>query len=187
MKAHRIQSYNSILPLLSAAGCPFCRFLKNYQSSLLQERDSKEVRHLCNFHAWGFAAIQEAESAADIFLQLLTKATDAVPPSGCDICLLLHLEEDSRIREFLAYASDHSAVEWIRSQQSSLCIPHGMKLKHAAPPTLAASIGTILTRYRESLIADLTSMLGSAKSDTTHWGVLGHAAEFLVAQRGLYP
>jgi len=57
MRAHKV-SYESILPVLGEAGCPFCRLVKNFQTALLQEPE-REIHHLCNFHTWGFGETQD--------------------------------------------------------------------------------------------------------------------------------
>ncbi len=37
MRAHKVLNYESILQVLGEGGCPFCRFMKNFQTALLQE------------------------------------------------------------------------------------------------------------------------------------------------------
>jgi hypothetical protein len=56
MRTNKVLNYESILQVLGEAGCPFCRFMKNFQSALLQDPREKDIRHLCNFHTWGLAA-----------------------------------------------------------------------------------------------------------------------------------
>src|SRR5580704_2087076 len=58
MRTNKVINYESILQVLGESGCPFCRFMKNFQAALLQDPTQKEIHHLCNFHTWGIAATQ---------------------------------------------------------------------------------------------------------------------------------
>lgn len=184
MRANKILNYESILQVLDHTGCPFCRFMKNFQAALLQDPTVKVIHHLCNFHAWGIAASQQAASAAGVFLDLLAARSDPIPYS-CDICTLLQLEEDRRIREFIGCAHHKLVEQWMRSQ-AVLCIIHGNKLKAGAHPLFASTINSILEKNRETLIEEITHLQDDYQHDTAAWGALGHAAEFLVSQRGLH-
>jgi hypothetical protein len=159
--------------------------MKNFQAALLQEPSEKDIHHLCNFHAWGLAATQRAASAAQLFLNLLAKQADVPSPSPCDICIILEIEEERRIREFNSCLNHKLVAQWLRSQ-SVLCIVHGTKLKHGVPPVIASNIGAIMERYRNQLVEGLTRLRDDYQPDTAQWGLLGHAAEFLVSQRGLH-
>lgn len=185
MRANKILNYESILQVLDETGCPLCRFMKNFQAALLQDQSVKDIHHLCNFHTWGLAASQRAASATSIFLDLLTAQSDAEPSSSCDICILLQMEEDRRVREFIGCAHHKLVTQWMRSG-AVLCIIHGTKLKNSSPPVFASTIASIVEKYREKLIEELTYLRDEYEPDTAHWGVLGHAAEFLVSQRGLH-
>lgn len=186
MRAGKVANYESILQVLGEAGCPFCRFMKNYQTALLQDPSQKSVHHLCNFHTWGLAATQRAASAARLFLTLLDKPEEAASTSPCDICVLLEIEEERRIREFVSCLYHKLVVQWMRSQ-SVLCLGHGTKLKHGISPTTAAVIDSIMERYRRQLAEELSQLQDAYEPAETRWGTLGHAAEFLASQRGLRP
>lgn len=185
MKATRTRGYESILQVLGDSGCPFCGFMKNFQTTLLQEPTQKQIQHLCNFHTWGIAATQQAASAVQLFLDLLAKQPTG-QDSKCDICMLLHMEEDRRMREFLGCIRHRLVAQWLRSQPA-LCIIHGTRLKERASPALASAVDTIMERHRNHLIETLSRMRDEYHSENPQWGVLGHAAEFLVSQRGLHP
>ena len=184
MRANKVANYDSILQVLGETGCPFCRFMKNYQTALMQEPSEKDIRHLCSFHTWGLAATQRASSAARLFLTLLEKPGDAATACPCDICVLLGLEEDRRIREFISCLNHKLVAHWMRSQ-SVLCLGHGMKLKHGVAPVIAAVIDSIIENYRRQLAEELSQLLNAYEPAETKWGTLGHAAEFLASQRGL--
>lgn len=185
MRASKIMNYESILQALDESGCPFCRFMKNFQASLLQDPREKDIHHLCNFHMWGLAATKQAASAADLFLRLLNQQQEAVPASSCDICVLLRLEEDRRVREFIGCAQHKLVAQWLRSQ-AVLCMIHGTKIKRSASPLLASVVEAIIDRYHDQLVKDLTRLRDEYEPDVARWGLLGHAAEFLASQRGLH-
>jgi hypothetical protein len=185
MRANKIMRYESILQVLGETGCPFCRFMKNFQAALLQDPMEKDIHHLCSFHTWGLAATQRAASAADVFLNLLAKQPEAHPASLCDVCVRLQMEEDRRVREFIGCAQRKLVAQWLRSG-AVLCMVHGAKLKQGAPPVLASAISAVMERFRKQLVEELTHLRDEYQPDTAKWGVLGHAAEFLVSQRGLH-
>lgn len=184
MRAHKVVNYKPILQVLGEAGCPFCRFMKNYQTSLLQE-PGREILHLCNFHAWGLAATQEATSAAKCFITLLQDQPVEASSLFCSICVLLQEEEDFRIREFVVCIEHKLVAQWLRSQ-AVLCMVHGAKLKRNASPIFTAAINAIMERYRRQLVDELTRLRREHLPDAERWGVLGRAAEFMVLQRGLH-
>jgi len=186
MRAGKVVNYESILQVLGEPGCPFCRFMKNYQTALMQDPSQKNVHHLCNFHTWGLAATQRAASAARLFLALLDNPGESANMPPCDICVLLELEEERRIREFVSCLRHRLVVLWMRSQ-SVLCLGHGVRLKHRIPPATAAAVDSIMERYRRQLAEELSQLQDVYEPAETRWGTLGHAAEFLASQRGLRP
>ena len=188
MRKHtQLVLYQSILPLLHQPGCPFCRLLKDFQADRLQKHAQGELHHLCNFHVWGLAAVQDAPAAARIFLDLVNQAA---PLSNgvqtCDICSEVGREEDLRIREFLSCLERAEVTEWLRAG-GTLCIPHGLKLRSGMPPVLVPRIDSIMENCRRQLSADLKHLRDEwmPESNRTGWGSVGRAAEFLVALRGL--
>jgi hypothetical protein len=185
MRANKVMNYESILQVLGEPGCPFCRFMKNFQSGLLQDPGDKEIHHLCNFHTWGLAATQRAVSAAQLFINLLKKQQGPASCSSCDICVLLQMEEERRMREFLSCAQHKQVAQWFRTRPV-LCWNHGSKLKEGAPPALAVAIGNIVDTCRHQLIEELVRLHDEYQPERQQWGLLGHAAEFLVSQRGLH-
>ena len=100
--------YQSILEVLQESGCPFCRFLKEYQAARLQHHSEHDIHHLCNFHTWGLAAVQNALTAAEVFIHLVDEpAPISSDAAACDICkevLCGGRPADSRIRQL--YPSD---------------------------------------------------------------------------------
>jgi hypothetical protein len=184
MRSHKVLNYESILQVLGETGCPFCRFMKNFQMVLLQDAKG-EVHHLCNFHTWGLAATQQAVSAAEHFTTLLREQSGDDSSSSCTICTLPQEEEDLRIREFISYTAHELVGHWLRSQ-AVLCMVHGAKLKHGAPPAVVSAINSIMERCRRQFAEDVTRLHSEYLPDAERWGVLGRVAEFMVSQRGLH-
>ena len=84
MRTHKqLVLYQSILQVLQESGCPFCRFLKEYQTARLQNHPKESIHRLCNFHAWGLAAVQDAPAAAltrtDVSQWLRSSAVLCIP------------------------------------------------------------------------------------------------------------
>lgn len=179
--------YQSILEALPETGCPFCRFLKDYQAARLQSHSDREIQHLCNFHTWGLAAVQNALTASQVFIDLVEKAV-AMPSEevACDICREISAEEDRRIREFVGCIHRTDVADWLRSD-AVLCLPHGTKLRRQVQPVAAARVDTIIENCRRQLVQELETLRNTPEADRPGWGSLGRAAEFLVSQRGLHP
>jgi hypothetical protein len=187
MRTHkRLASYQSIVQVLSEPGCPFCRFLKQYQADRLQNHSKEDIHRLCNFHAWGLAAVQNAPEAAQVFIRLVDE-----PPSlstsnaECDICREVLAEEDLRLREFVRCLAQPDVSDWLRGA-AVLCIPHGLKLRRQVPLALGSRIDAIIERNRQRLEQELEHLRDEPEQDKAGWGALGRAAEFLVSQRGLH-
>jgi hypothetical protein len=190
MRRHKeLVLYQSILQVLHEAGCPFCRLLKEFQADRLQKHAEGELHHLCNFHIWGLAAVQDAPVAAKIFRKLVN---EAAPLSNsayvCDICNEIAREEEFRVREFLSCLQRSEVTQWLRSKVN-LCIPHALKLRPGLPPALVPRIDALMESYRQQLSSDLEQLREEwlPESNRTGWGAVGRAAEFLVSQRGLRP
>ena len=185
MRTHRqLVLYQSILQVLQESGCPFCRFLKEYQATRLQNHPKESIHRLCNFHTWGLAAVQDAPAAAQVFIKLVNEE-DFLSKEECEICREVLAEEDLRIREFVSCLSRTDVSHWLRNS-AVLCIPHGEKLHRQVPPVLAARIDAIIENYRLQLAQDLQQLRDEPESERVGWGALGRAAEFLVSQRGLH-
>lgn len=183
MRTHRqLLLYQSILQVLEDSGCPFCRFLKEYQTARLQNHPKESCHRLCNFHTWGLAAVQDAPAAAQVFIKLVGEP----PPlskeeSECDVCREVVAEENLRLREFVSCISRPD----VSSGSAILCIPHGTKLRRRVQPVLAARIDAIIENCRQQLAQELQHLRDAPEPDRTGWGAIGRAAEFLVSQRGL--
>jgi len=190
MRRHRqLLLYQSILQVLREPVCPFCTFLKDFQAARLQNYARSDLHHLCNFHVWGLAAVEEAPAAAQLFLRLIDEvALLANGTGGCDICRQIDAEEELRIREFVSCIMRPEISRWLH-EDPVLCIPHGIKLRQKVPFVFAHRIDAIVERCRQRLAGDLKRLRGEVEplQERTGWGAVGRAAEFLVCPRGLRP
>ena len=186
MRTHRqLVTYQSILQVLHDSGCPFCKFLKEFQASRLQNRSEAETHRLCNFHAWGLAAVQDAPIAAQAFIGILNEPeTNASTAESCNVCDEVRAEEDLRIRELATCLHRPDVANWLRTE-ATLCIPHATKLRLQLPPVLASRLDAMVRGYRQQLKEELDQLRNEPGLDRIGWGALGRAAEFLVSQRGL--
>jgi hypothetical protein len=187
MRTHKqLITYQSILQVLPQPGCPFCRFLKEYQTARLQNHPKDDIHRLCNFHAWGMAAVQDVPNAAQVFIRLVDEPL--TPPNeetACDICKEVLAEEELRICEFVRYLGRTDVSRWLQ-ENGVLCIPHGARLRRQVPLKRVGQIDAIVEHYRRHLADELQQLRDEPEQDRSGWGVLGHAAEFLVSQRGLH-
>lgn len=184
MRAHEVKEYDSVLQALGEPGCPLCALLKNALAKFLQEESTNEILQLCNAHAWGVAAVRQTETAAKIFLSLLNEGSD-YGGRECSICLRLEQEEILRIQELISNLSRRTVVDWMK-KHGVLCLPHGSKLRAEAPVSAHPLIDAVLERRASGLRIALIHLISEAAHGSTgQSGILGRAAEYLVAQRGL--
>ena len=74
---------------------------------------------------------------------------------------------------------------WLQ-QHATFCLRHIHELKNRVPATLQKIVEKLRIKNKMELEAELEEFLQQAKKgDHTGGGVLGRAAEFLVAQRGI--
>ena len=111
---------------------------------------SESATHrLCNFHAWGLAAVQDAPAAAQAFIGILGEVElNANGIQACDVCKEVTAEEDLRIRELATCLHRPAVTDWLR-KEAVLCIPHAVKLRCQVPLALASRIDTIVQNCRE--------------------------------------
>lgn len=186
MRPTKIESYRSILDVLDLPGCPLCRFLKNYQSILVQQATTMTIRRLCNYHVWGVAATEKTLPAACLLQSLLATQGEPDVPSDCDICTAIRVEQGYRIQEFVKYADGLRVSHWLRTG-SAFCALHGHEVQQSLPSDIASEIAANMRAYRFQLGKQLSELCGGRDPDSAKDGTLGRAAEFLISQRGLRP
>ena len=122
--------YQSILDVLHEPGCPFCRFLKEYQAARLQNHSKQSIRR-CELSYVGTGGSPKRPAAAQVFINW-SMSPDFYSKAHCDICKDVVAEEDRRIREFVSCLDRGDVSHWLRST-AVLCIPHGEKTAPSGP------------------------------------------------------
>jgi len=177
-----------IAQILAKGSCPICAALKVFQDGLLESPGTVEFAHLCQHHTWALAKSAPGSVAAESFLRALRLVKEGPPPrraSGCDMCKRIHEEETTRIQELTDDLKRRVVLEWMR-KQGTICARHAHTLSEQVPAHLRKDVAAILQRTIAELNQDLETFLGHTRSGVhTGGGVLGRAAEFLAAQRGI--
>jgi hypothetical protein len=183
MRLHKIESYRSVFDALSGLGCPLCRYMRNYQTKCVQASLNPRPTGICNFHAWAIAAIHDRLDASQVFLNLLSSASLGAS-MHCDICRRLEKEDVVQLRLIGNSFKTMAAVQWL-STYGEICIPHSLELRKIVPVLHLHLIDKANAHYRDKLTRSLQEQQG-VDLEGTGWGILGHAAEFIAGQRGLY-
>jgi hypothetical protein len=188
MNAETASERLPIVRLAVKGGCPVCAAVKHFQDSLSGHLRAEGGTQLCNFHAWLLAKSAPAEVAASLFLDALRAGESdksTAPPSSCIACNKVHEEESTRLKEVARELERPAMAEWLE-QHATFCLRHIHELKNRAPASSQKRIEKLRIKNKLEIEAELKGFLEHArKGDHTGGGVLGRAAEFLVAQRGI--
>lgn len=177
--------YQTISQALTKGACPFCTYLKNFQSKIVRELyDPEQIASICNFHTWALAAASNRAVVSCIFRKLI-KVSSIQEIADCTLCNMIAAEEELRMKEFAHELSQTRVLSWINAH-GSFCIPHGIRFLAYVPHSLQQVIMDVLKRNAAQLQEALET-LGThhERANEPGGGILGHAAEFLVSQRGL--
>jgi hypothetical protein len=178
----------SITSIASRTVCPVCAALREFQNDLLKHLGPNECRRFCNTHGWLVANSAPADSAAAIFLSAIANPDwkPAAPVTGqCDICSKLHEEKELRLQEISAQLRESKHPSWLHDN-GALCSRHGREVMVKLPDALRESLQELLARNGGGIAESLEDFLLRARTGNhAGGGVLGRAAEFLVAQRGI--
>lgn len=177
-----------IAQILATGSCPICAALKHFQDMKLAGPGAVGFVHLCNHHAWALAKSAPGSVAAGSFLralQMTEEGTQLRKRSKCDLCQCIHDEETARILELSEELNRPAILEWMQ-KYGAICTRHAPALMKQVPAHLRKEIAGILQRTKASLNEELQIFLEQAKTGLhAGGGVLGRAAEFLTAQRGI--
>lgn len=186
MKADALAHEISVGQALVRGACPICAVLKEFQSALAEKVQVHADLHLCNFHTWLLARSAPAMGAAAVYLKLLEDSPAVkVGVPDCNFCQRILEQEKLQLRDLVKQMQRDMFVQWMKSQ-GSLCLNHSRKLQDHAPLKMRRLIDEIVERTRAELKQELGDFLEHTKQgDHGGGGILGHAAEFLVSQRGL--
>jgi hypothetical protein len=189
MKTEAASERLPIARLSVKGGCPVCAAVKHLHESLPGHLRAEGQTQLCNFHAWLLAKSAPAEVAASLFLNALRakeRNTTSALPSACIACEKIHEEETARLQEVTRELERNSLTGVWLQQHARFCLRHVQEVKKRVPAPLRKIVEEIGSKNAAELEAELEEFLRQARQgDHAGGGVLGRAAEFLVAQRGI--
>jgi hypothetical protein len=177
-----------ITSIATRTSCALCAALKDFQNDLLKHLTPGECQRFCNGYGWMVANSTPAVSAAVIFLGVIAKP-DCGPaspvPEECDICRRMRDEKERRLTEIANEFRRANGHSWLHDN-GMLCLRHGRELIASMPETPRESAQELLARNGSEIVAPLEDYLERIKRGVhAGGGVLGRAAEFLIAQRGI--
>ena len=188
MKRDENASRLSITSIATRTVCPLCAALKEFQNDLLKHLRPNECQQFCNTHGWLVANSAPAETAAAIFLSAIANPNwkPAAPVlEQCDFCRKLHEEAEIRLQEIVTGIRQGRLRSWLHDY-GVLCSRHGNDVISRLPEPLRESVQEVLARNGGEIAEILEDFLQRAQAGNHAGdGVLGRAAEFLVAQRGI--
>ncbi len=171
--------------LMLGAACLVCTHLKRYQTDCVEDLRARSPQSLCNVHTWLVAKSAEAGAAADVLLHMLEHALkDSADGLPCDLCARMVQEENRIIDELTQKLQKPAYVDWFY-EHGGICVPHGQMLLDRIPKEVHDRIILTLQRQAGELRSKLAELSRNARSGMEiRPGLLGRAAEFLVAKRG---
>jgi len=188
----RAQTAFERLPISSLAvkgSCAVCSAVKHFHESLPGRLRTEARPQLCNFHAWLLAKSAQAEVAASLFLNALRteeRIATSASPSSCTGCAKIHEEEVERLKEVTGELERNSLTALWLKEHARFCLRHTLQLKKQVPASLRKTLDEMGAKGAAELELELRKFLQQARQgDHSGGGVLGRAAEFLVAQRGI--
>jgi hypothetical protein len=105
--------------------------------------------------------------------------------ANCGVCASIAEEEERKLGKFARSLGKPESLLRLQ-ERGGICIPHARKLLDRVPDRVRDEIILALQKRVVELRRELTTLSRSAKAgEAIHPGVLGRAAEFLVANRGL--
>jgi hypothetical protein len=174
--------------IIAKGTCPICAALRDFQNYFARNVVAHECARFCNLHAWVIANTAPAESAAVIFLESMRNLhwePGSPDLSKCDFCKRMDIEKETRIKDTIEALGRPGLRTWLR-EHGMLCFRHGTELVRRLPEALQKTVEETMSRNARTLEQELQEFLQHAKAGNhTGAGVLGRAAEYLVAQRGI--
>jgi hypothetical protein len=188
MKKEMHAARTPIGTIVARGSCAICLALREFQTDLVKNLKPDDCKRFCNPHAWLVANSTPAESVATIFLRSLADPewrAGAPVPDQCDVCRRMHAEKELRLNEMVEQLRDPKLRSWLHDY-GMLCARHGREIVTKVPEDLRKSIQELIARNASELAELLVELLEQVrKGNRAGGGILGHAAEFLVAQRGI--
>lgn len=177
-----------ITTIVARNSCPICVALREFHNDLVKHLEPDDCGTFCNTHAWAIARAAPAESVATIFLRAVINPewrAVARAPNQCDFCKKLHEEKELRLNEIAQQLGDPQLRYWLRDY-GMFCLRHCRDITGKLPQDLQRTIQELMARNSGEIVEILEDLLQQLKRGShAGGGVLGRAAEFLVAQRGI--
>jgi hypothetical protein len=168
--------------------CPICAALKEFQNYFAKNLRASECVRFCDLHAWVSANSAPAESVATMFLESMRNprwAPSMPTPSDCDFCKRMEIKGQTRMTEIIEELDWPGLRNWLHEHRM-LCFGHGQELIQRVPESTRQTVEEIMSRKARELELELQEFLQHAKTGNhAGGGILGQAAEYLVAQRGI--
>jgi hypothetical protein len=162
--------------------------VRAFQNEIIERLQPNDASRVCNYHAWAIAASAPASSVAAVFLSMLRGANSEKGQKehiDCDLCWAIREHEMARLHEFAHEMQRRKFAEWLE-RFGTLCRFHGAVLRRKLPEEHAQIVAKVTENNQHQLEELLETFAAQAQSGGhAGGGILGRAAEFLVAQRGL--
>jgi hypothetical protein len=185
------ETHSARLPITSIVArgsCPVCAALREFQNDLVKNLKPDDCKQFCNTHAWVVANSGPAECVAAIFLKAITSPEwrpAAAVQDQCDVCKKMHEDKELRLNEIAEQLRDPKLRSWLHDY-GMICSRHGRDLMAKLPKELQTSIQQLMAKNSVEMAEMLADFLQQVKEGShTGGGILGRAAELLVAQRGI--
>ncbi len=188
MRQRETASRPPITSIATRTACAVCTALREFQNHLLKHLSPDECHRFCNIHGWMVANSTPADSATAIFLAAISNPhwEPAAPVAEqCDVCRKMCEEKERRLAEVAEQLRDLTVHSWFHDN-AMLCSRHGHDVMAKLPEAARENVQELLDRNGSEIIGLLEDYLGRLRSGVhAGGGVLGRAAEFLIAQRGI--
>lgn len=188
MKQEAHETKLSITSMATRNSCSVCLALREYQNNLLKRLKPEECRRFCNTHGWVVANSAPGASVAAIFLRAIVNPSwRAASPlsTECDLCKKMEEEKERRFQEIAEQLREPKLRSWMHDY-GMLCSRHGPEVMTKVPEALQKTIQDLIDRNSGEIVEALEDYLQRIKHGVQGGGgILGRAAEFLVAQRGI--
>ena len=179
---------NTVLLALAKGVCPICSLLRAFQKELIERLQPTAASAICNFHAWAIATSAPASSAAEIFLAMLrgTSSGDVWKERiDCNLCWSIREHETASYGSLLMRCGAADFPNGWSSMERSAASTEFF-LQSVVNEEDARIIAKVIKNNQRQLGELLDSFAAGMRSgQQSGSGLLGRAAEFLVAQRGL--
>lgn len=179
---------SSAITIAAKGHCPVCTQLREFQNYLSKNLRPYECSGFCNLHAWVIANSSPAESVATMFLASVRDPNlrPSLPnPVECTFCKRMHIEKEARIADIAEELNRSNLSEWL-DKHGMPCFRHSREMIPKLTELLRRDFENTMSQKVRDLEHELDDFLQKARrGQSDGGGILGRAAEYLVAQRGI--